>query len=214
MEVVKGRMQISSTSISTFELIREIRQSEGIKGFFRGYWMGIVVFLPHSVVWWTTYEEAKRLLAEHHHHTKHQHHNGVAATAQSSQNDISDLESGPVTNNPAYLNPTHYAIASACATTVAQTSTNLLDVVKTRQQLAVSKEIAHLRPDDQLGVLTVGRNLIKEVGFFRACFKGLHIRLLQSLPSSILSMVIVESLNPDISKRALQQAFEEEEQVI
>lgn len=203
MEVVKGRMQISSSGIGTFELMRQIRDSEGFKGFFRGYWMGIVVFLPHSVVWWTTYEESKRLIAE-----------SLSATASktvtNSQSDISDIESAPAVNL-AQLTPTHYAIASASATVISQTATNLLDVIKTRQQLAVSKEIAHIRPDDQLGVVTVGRNLIKEVGLFRACFKGLHIRLLQSLPSSILSMVIVESLNPDLSKgQVAYEAFESE----
>lgn len=180
MEVVKGRMQISAQSITTFQLLKEIKQTEGIRGFFRGYWMGIVVFLPHSIVWWITYEEAKQSLLKRY----------------------------------SELTPTHYAIASASATTVAQTASNLLDVVKTRQQLAVSKEISSIRPDDQQSVFKVARNLIKEVGFFRACFKGLHVRLLQALPSSILSMVIVETLNPDIPvTKVMQQAFEEEEQI-
>lgn len=205
MEVVKGRMQISSSGVGTFELIRDIKRNEGIKGFFRGYWMGLVVFLPHSVVWWTTYEEVKRVLGEQQ----------SKSYSSSGDNDISDIEADEKKIvDLSELTPTHYAIASAAATVVAQTATNLLDVVKTRQQLAVSHEIATLRPDDQLGVFQVGRNLIREVGFFRACFKGLHIRLLQSLPSSILSMVIVESLNPDVSKRAqFQQAYEDEEHI-
>lgn len=208
MEVVKGRMQISSSGIGTFALMKEIKQNEGIKGFFRGYWMGIVVFLPHSIVWWTTYEEAKRILSER---------KGSLLSSTQQTSDISDPDAGTDTSKPVMgeLMPLQYAIASASATVVSQTATNLLDVVKTRQQLAVSREISSLRPDDQLGVWQVGRNLIKEVGFFRACFKGLHMRLLQSLPSSVLSMVIVETLNPDVSKRDLvRQAFEEEEQVI
>ena len=175
------------------------------------------MFLPHSIVWWTTYEEAKRLLAEN-----RILQSPISLATQQKQSQQQHLSVGDITNidgvlpaNLAELTPTHYAIASAGATVVAQTSTNFLDVVKTRQQLAVSKEIAHLRPDDQLGVFTVARNLVKEVGFFRACFKGLHVRLLQSLPSSILSMVIVETLNPDISTKAvMKQAFEEEEQVM
>jgi hypothetical protein len=181
MEVVKGRMQISASGITTFQLLKEIKQTEGMRGFFRGYWMGIVVFLPHSIVWWIAYEEAKKALFKRY----------------------------------SELTPTHYALASASATTVAQTASNLLDVVKTRQQLAVSKEISSIRPDDQQSVFKVARNLIKEVGFFRACFKGLHVRLLQALPSSILSMVIIETLNPDVSvTKVMQQAFEEEEQLV
>lgn len=57
-----------------------------------------------------------------------------------------------------------------------------------------------MRPDEAHGgVLTVARNLIKEVGLFRAAVKGLHIRLLNSIPSSILAMMIVETLKPDVN---------------
>lgn len=101
-------------------------------------------------------------------------------------------------NNNNELSALEYGMASAVASTAAATASNFLDVVKTRQQLAVADEISMLRPDDQLGVVKVARNLIKEVGLFRALFKGLHIRLLHSLPSSILAMIIVEKVNPDL----------------
>jgi solute carrier family 25 (mitochondrial iron transporter), member 28/37 len=167
MEVLKGRMQIKEgqTSGSTYQLVKQIYRNEGVRGYFRGYWMGIAVFLPHSVVWWTTYEQAK--------------------TYFSKEEDLGPLE---------------YGVSSAVASTSAAIASNFLDVVKTRQQLAVAEEISCLRPDDQVGVFRVARNLIKEVGFFRALFKGLHIRLTHSLPTSVLAMVIVESINPDSSK--------------
>lgn len=176
MEVIKGRMQISAKNISTNQIIRHIYKTEGITGFFRGYFMGIVVFLPHSVVWWVTYENAKKWLEQHQE-----------------------------------LGLKEYAISSAAATTTASVASNFLDVVKTRQQLAVSDEISSMRPDDQKSVVQVGRNLIKEVGLFRALFKGLHIRLLHSLPSSVLSMIIVETLNPD-NKRTREQTHGETRQ--
>jgi hypothetical protein len=98
-------------------------------------------------------------------------------------------------------NGLHYGVASAVASTAAATASNFLDVVKTRQQLAVSNEIAAIRPDDQLGIWKVARNFIKEQGVFRALFRGLHLRLLHSLPSSVLAMVIIETIHPDKSKQ-------------
>lgn len=40
MEVIKGRMQIhEGPKATTFDLIRDIYHTQGVKGFFRGYWM-------------------------------------------------------------------------------------------------------------------------------------------------------------------------------
>lgn len=217
MEVVKGRVQLSNGNVntqtttktpplniaagaaqqlnnnttkahvntSTIKTIQEIYRTDGgIKGFFRGYWMGIVVFVPHSIFWWTTYEKSKTFLVNHF------------------------LPEGSTNHD---LTSTHIAIASIVGTTAATSAANFLDVVKTRQQLAVSEELKKLRPDDSKSVWIVARNLIRENGVFRAMVKGLHIRLLHALPSGVLSMVIVETLNPDVSeKEIIKQSFEEE----
>lgn len=168
MEVMKGRMQIhQGTSSWTFgALFKHIYKHDGVQGFFRGYWMGVAVFLPHSVVWWATYERTKELL------------NSKKSSTQS-------------------MGPLDFGIASLCASTTSSFASNFLDVVKTRQQVALDEAIARLRPDDSLGVFKVASNLIREVGLFRAFFKGLHVRLMHSIPTSALSMMIVESLNPD-----------------
>lgn len=188
MEVVKGRMQISKSGTSTFKLLKSIYATEGIKGFFRGYWIGIAVFVPHSIVWWATYEKAKTFLV-----------NNML----------------PPNSTYADLSPGLIACASVVGTVSAATAANFLDVVKTRQQLAVSDEIKNIRPDDAKGVITVAKNLIKEVGLFRAMVKGLHIRLMHALPSGVLSMVIVETLNPDINIKSSEgKEFEEEEQIL
>lgn len=185
MEVVKGRMQIldSAGPSSTMALVNRIYHKEGIRGFFRGYVMGVVTFLPHSVVWWASYEHCKEYISK--------------TRKDQSSNELTALE---------------YGVSSAIAGTTAATASNFLDIVKTRQQLAVSDEISRIRPDDQQSVLRVARNLIREVGLFRALFKGLHIRLMHSLPSSILAMIIVEKINPDTS-HARQRAVEPPELV-
>jgi solute carrier family 25 iron transporter 28/37 len=163
MEVIKGRMQIQQGRRNTIRTMGHIYKTDGIRGFFRGYWIGIAVFLPHSVVWWTSYERIKQFFQ---------------------------------TQNPS-LGPLEYGISSCAASASAAIVSNFLDVVKTRQQLAASEEITKIRPDDRMGIFKIARNLIREVGFCRALFKGLHIRLSHSLPSSALAMIIVESVNPD-----------------
>ncbi|CCG85156.1 Uncharacterized mitochondrial carrier C4G8.08 [Taphrina deformans PYCC 5710] len=61
LEVLKARLQISSSS-STASLrsqVRGIFQSEGIGGFYRGYAMGLAVYIPYNAVWWSSYENSK-----------------------------------------------------------------------------------------------------------------------------------------------------------
>ncbi|KAK7206875.1 mitochondrial carrier domain-containing protein [Myxozyma melibiosi] len=171
MEVVKGNMQVKQAGTGgTFDMMRHMYKTQGMKGFYRGYWMGLAVFTPHSIVWWVSYEKMKILLRNRNISTKRE---SVDLTAE------------------------QYAYASVVSGVAAGTVSNFLDVVKTRQQLAISEEVARLRPDDQMGLLKVARNLIAEAGFFRAMFKGLHVRLMYSLPSGVLSMVIVELLRPE-----------------
>lgn len=165
MEVLKGRMQISSSRQKLRTVMKDIYKTEGMAGFFRGYWMGIVVFLPHSIVWWVSYEQAKsKLMAQF------------------------PADNMFLVNN---------MMAAGTASVAASTCTNFLDVIKTRQQLAYSKEIGGLRPDDKQGVLRIAYNLVKEGGLFRAVFKGLSARLVCAVPSSMFTMAIVEMMHPD-----------------
>ncbi|ODQ63205.1 mitochondrial carrier [Nadsonia fulvescens var. elongata DSM 6958] len=183
MEVIKGRMQISggqAVNKSTIDMCRYIYKNEGYKGFFRGYWMGIAVFLPHSVVWWVTYEEIK-----------------AAFKRVEKKEELSTWQ---------------YALSSAVSTTTAMIASNFLDVVKTRQQLAVSDEIASLRPDDQKSVIKVAKNLIKEAGFFQAMFKGLSVRLMHGLPSGVFCLVLFEKLNNGFSKKTAGAILGNEEE--
>ncbi|KAK9466055.1 mitochondrial carrier domain-containing protein, partial [Lipomyces arxii] len=171
MEVIKGNMQIQADAkaMGTLAMMRHMYKIQGMKGFYRGYWMGLAVFTPHSVVWWYSYEEIKNYFK---------------------------VASGIDPKGSQELSTSQYAIASALSGTAAGTVSNFLDVIKTRQQLAIAEEVSRLRPDDQMGLWTVARNLVKEVGVVRAMLKGLHVRLMYSLPSGILSMVIVEKLRP------------------
>ncbi|TPX69995.1 hypothetical protein SpCBS45565_g02098 [Spizellomyces sp. 'palustris'] len=67
MEVLKNKMQVhtgSTASISsggqTLRLIRGIYQSEGIRGFFKGYFLALAVFVPYTITYFVAYEKMKR----------------------------------------------------------------------------------------------------------------------------------------------------------
>ncbi|KAI8996837.1 mitochondrial carrier domain-containing protein [Pilobolus umbonatus] len=61
MEVMKNRLQ-TSQRIYAGSIAKHILAAEGIKGFFKGYWMGLVVFIPHSMTYFVTYEKLKKWL--------------------------------------------------------------------------------------------------------------------------------------------------------
>ncbi|KAI8390368.1 mitochondrial carrier domain-containing protein [Blakeslea trispora] len=56
MEVIKSQLQINPQS--TWQLVQQMRH-EGLASFYRGYWMSIAVFLPHSVTYFVVYEYLK-----------------------------------------------------------------------------------------------------------------------------------------------------------
>lgn len=171
-EVLKGRMQIASKSLNTFQLMKQVYLQEGLKGFFHGYFMGLVVFLPHSVVWWVTYESL------------------LDKWKQSKQSE---------------MQPYNYAVCAASATSSAVVCTNFLDVIKTRQQLSHSPEVAKLRPTDKDGLKSIVKNLVSEKGLLRAFVRGMPLRLMSTVPSSALAMAIMETLHPDPTATIVQE---------
>lgn len=62
MEVMKNRLQTQQkyVAIGNRALAAKIFETEGIKGFYRGYWMGLIVFVPHSMAYFGTYEKMKQ----------------------------------------------------------------------------------------------------------------------------------------------------------
>lgn len=64
MEVIKSQLQILTNAqrdTTTILLAKNIAQEEGPLGFYRGYWMTIAVFLPHTVTYFVVYEQLKVL---------------------------------------------------------------------------------------------------------------------------------------------------------
>ncbi|PKY60772.1 mitochondrial carrier [Rhizophagus irregularis] len=64
MEVLKSKLQTYGTSnemnrINTLQMSKLILENEGIKGFFRGYLLSLVVFIPHTMIYFVLYEKFK-----------------------------------------------------------------------------------------------------------------------------------------------------------
>lgn len=62
MEVIKSQLQIDHLQTSTtWSLAKSIARQEGLAGFYRGYWITIAVFLPHTVIYFVIYEQLKAM---------------------------------------------------------------------------------------------------------------------------------------------------------
>jgi solute carrier family 25 iron transporter 28/37 len=63
MEVLKSKLQIQNSinNDNTLSMIKKITRTDGISGFFRGYWMSLYVYIPHTILYFTTYEKLKQI---------------------------------------------------------------------------------------------------------------------------------------------------------
>jgi len=66
MEVLKARLQISRSGEEGKLLyqLRDIARKEGMRGFYRGYVVGIASYVPFNVLWWTTYGNIRRSMPD------------------------------------------------------------------------------------------------------------------------------------------------------
>jgi solute carrier family 25 S-adenosylmethionine transporter 26 len=59
MEVIKNKLQINP-QLSTLNLSRYIYSKEGIRGFYRGYLLSQLVFVPYTITFFVSYEYLKK----------------------------------------------------------------------------------------------------------------------------------------------------------
>ncbi|KAI8617125.1 mitochondrial carrier domain-containing protein [Chytriomyces sp. MP71] len=67
MEVLKSKLQVDTgvSAVETMGLARSIYREEGLRGFFRGYFVTLGVFIPQSVIYFTIYEQCKMISRNH-----------------------------------------------------------------------------------------------------------------------------------------------------
>ncbi|KAI8065681.1 mitochondrial carrier domain-containing protein [Gongronella butleri] len=180
MEVLKNQLQTATTtatsaikdpaspsSSSTLTLARTIYRQEGIVGFFRGYWMGLVVFLPHTMIYFTTYEQMKKRM------TRRARQLTQDQAAYGSQ-----------------LPWTRYLVCSSVASLVSSALSAPLDIIKTRWQVSSSEQGAAFR----VGPVQIAKHMWHHEGQWRGFTKGLVARVVWAMPTTAISMTVFELL--------------------
>lgn len=111
MEVLKNQLQTSPTRMTAYPLAQHIYHKEGLSGFYRGYWMGLVVFLPHTMIYFAAYEHFKSILGN-----------------------------GRGNRYASHLPWGYYLVASSAASLISSAVSAPLDIIKTRWQVSASEQ--------------------------------------------------------------------------
>lgn len=191
MEVMKNRLQTESmiyrldgtlaaarhemTATKTAVLARNIWAEEGLRGFFKGYFLALAVFVPYTMTYFSVYEQLKV----------------VAQRRQSPDN----LTTNPLSPSPPStpLSFQSYLICSAIACTLAASLSNVLDVVKTRWQISTS-QAGGLEREYRTSPREIIRRMWREEGGWRAFTRGMGARVAWAVPATTISMTCFEVL--------------------
>ncbi|KAK9685203.1 hypothetical protein K7432_015593 [Basidiobolus ranarum] len=159
-----SRYEYSQTN--TISVIQNILKMEGPLGFFKGYWLSLMVFIPNSMIYFAFYEYFKSLFMAY-----------VFAA--------SDTTSIP--NN--FLVSLIYALSAILSCTLAAGVSNFPDVIKTRWQV-----ISQHERDKFGGPLNMAVHMWKTEGGLLAFTRGMSARIAFMAPSTVISMTIYDSL--------------------
>lgn len=146
--------------------INSIYQTEGFRGFFRGFWPYMIVNGPGSAVWWASYELCKRFL--------HQWRNNYYRSGAE------------------YISPLNSFLSGGFAGVISCIVTNPLDVARTRIQLL---EVQNQRERERLkmGFTTILKEIFAKEGLW-GLYKGIKPRIFIRAPGSALAFVGYEIL--------------------
>jgi len=165
LDVISQRLMVQDGNINQYQYkgglsaLSQIVRTEGVRGLYRGYVATICTYAPHSAIWWGTYSTVKENL--------------YIFKSRSSED---SLWKGDV-----FVAPT----SGVAAGIVASTTTNPLDVAKTRLQV--------LRSEQSKNMFTVLRDLVREEGW-KSLFRGVQARVWTSTIMSLLLSTSYESV--------------------
>ncbi|CAG8561904.1 15372_t:CDS:2 [Acaulospora morrowiae] len=187
----------------TLNLIRMIFDKEGIRGFYRGYFLALAVFIPHTVTYFVIYEKCKAWERNRRSRNKKPFREDKLDSAMAlEQNGVSSSKSTVMANSTPKSNGelpfTRYILYSGFAGGVAASFSNILDVVKTRWQVSFSDNKTH-------SPRAIIRSMYLNEGGFKAFTKGMGARVLWMVPASAVSMTVFEALK---NRRARKKKFE------
>ncbi|KAI8588087.1 mitochondrial carrier domain-containing protein [Geranomyces variabilis] len=160
-----------AASLSTLAFMRQIYDRQGLRGFYVGFWLGVLVYLPYSILYFVLYEDFKNLLA-----------GGGGADGQKTQ---------------AGLSVWAILACSALAGLIAAAATNPLDVPKTAFQVAAdgtdhSTNDPHQRQQQQPSTFTSTVVYLWREGGWRAFTSGMSARCAWMVPTIVIQFTVFE----------------------
>ena len=141
VDVVSQQQMISTRQVSVVDKVKGILRNEGIRGFYRGYWMSVSLFVPGSAIWWGSYSVYKDQYWKLFVGANQNHMSASQPGRGGSSGDLNIASSTPMPL------PEHgswrligiqaiSAVSAGCTTSFVTTP---LDVIKTRYQTADRK---------------------------------------------------------------------------
>eukprot|EP00742_Colponemidia_sp_Colp-10_P007770 GILJ01008378.1.p1 GENE.GILJ01008378.1~~GILJ01008378.1.p1 ORF type:complete len:331 (+),score=22.65 GILJ01008378.1:41-994(+) len=157
LDIISQRQMVQSPSkpMTNFQILGSILHSDGVTGMYRGYLASLATHVPASAIWWLTYGFFTQTW-----HNKFQHSESTSV----------DLLTR--------------AVLGAAAGAVSSSTTNPIDVVRTRLQ-------AERKAGDSTSFSTIVRHVLKEEGI-KGFSRGTSARVLGNVPSSFLITFVYE----------------------
>ncbi|CAG8786459.1 2534_t:CDS:2, partial [Racocetra persica] len=184
--ITSSYVGIGNNNVNTLEISKRIFKEEGLRGFYRGYFITLAVFIPHSVTYFVIYEKCKAWGR-----AKYLKKNELLSTTSI------DL---PFSS---------YLLYSGFSCAIAASVSNILDIVKTRTQVSSHESITIDNTGKLHSIKNIPREIIKNMykyeGGLRAFAKGMGSRILWAVPSSSISMAVFEILKNRRNKMNLEK---------
>jgi hypothetical protein len=183
VDVIKERMQVQRPGDqfayrNTFDALRTIGTTEGLRGIYRGYWATLGSFGPFSALYFVFYERTKHLTRQR-----------LSGRMNESARELENVEI-----------PFHLVLlCSASSGATASWLTSPLDLAKLRLQ--VSRGRASVDPSNiaYRGAIDVLIRAYQEGGI-RALFRGAGARVLHFTPATTITMSSYETCRSFINK--------------
>ncbi|KAK4057798.1 hypothetical protein OIO90_001017 [Microbotryomycetes sp. JL221] len=178
MDVLKSRLQHGSEGTSAMKLVGKILKEEGLKGFYKGYWLGNAIFVPQICTYWSVYESLKTRFIPG--------YNGYRTGVSNSASNVETSSSTSLTNETIPI-PLRYTLCSVVACALSVSLTNPIEVVQARWQTSGTRSQA------LGGVQGIVKTLYAQGGL-SSFTKGLGVRVAYALPANAISMSVYEGM--------------------
>ncbi|KAJ3177402.1 hypothetical protein HDU87_004421 [Geranomyces variabilis] len=177
MEVLKNKLQVQTKAthptigkMHTWNLCKSIYAEHGLRGFFKGYFIALGVFIPYTMVYFMSYEQLKLAAAK-----------VLLPPAQPPSSSTVHQANSPQQQQLPFA---AYVACSGLSGALAGGVSNGLDIVKTRKQAGGGSQTA----------MQIAQQMWRHEGGWRAFGRGLGARILWITPTVTISMSVYEEL--------------------